>query len=84
MTSEDLFAGLSFENRLEACIKFVDGKANQFINETSILLDMARSGAEAYVSCEAENETDICAFLAQLDMEVKEASEHFMEKLREL
>ena len=84
ITSENLFAGLPFADRVNSCVKMIEGKAYQFVNETSILLDLARSEASVYASCEAENQTDICAFLAQLDMEVEEFSQLIQEKLFKL
>jgi len=84
VTSEDLFAGLSFPMRVESCIKMVEGRAKQFVNETSILLDLARNSASTYVSCEAENDTDICADLAELDIKIEEIARQTVEKLREL
>lgn len=84
VTREDLFAGLPFDERVEACSKIVFDKARQFVNETSIMLDLARKGASVYVSCEAENDTDICAFLAQLDIEVEHLAKETAEKLRRL
>ena len=84
VTREDLFLGLPFLGRVEACIKLVEGAASQFLNETSILLEMARNGASTYVSCEAENETDICATLAQMDIEVQEIAKYYIEKLKNL
>jgi hypothetical protein len=84
VTSENLFTGLPFNERIESCVKLVEGKALQFVNETTILLDLARSGASVYVSCEAENDTDICAFLAQLDIKVEEISHLTQKKLCEL
>jgi hypothetical protein len=81
VTSEDLFIGLPFSERIPACKKMIEGKATQFINETSILLDLARKDASVYVSCEAENDTDICAILAGLDMGVEEVARQAVEKL---
>ena len=82
VTRENLFAGLHFPERIDRCIEVVEGLANQFISETSILLDLARNDASAYVSCEAENDTDICAYLAQLDIEAQETAKYYVEKLR--
>jgi hypothetical protein len=76
--------GLSLPERVDACIKIVEGVSCQFLNETSIMLDLARKYASVYVSCEAENDTDICAFLAQLDMEVQEFARETQEKLRHI
>jgi hypothetical protein len=82
VTREDLFAGLPFDERIESCVKMVFDKSHQFVNETSIMLDLARKGASVYVSCEAENDTDICAFLAQLDIEVEHLAKETVEKLK--
>ena len=84
VTRKNLFVGLSLPDRVDRCIKLVDDLANQFLNETSIMLDLARKDASVYVSCEAENDTDICAFLAQLDIEVQEIAKQTKEKLRRL
>ena len=84
VTSEDLFIGLPFSERLESCTEMIEGKARQFINETSILLDLARKDASVYVCCEAENDTDICAILAGLDMEVEKTAEYYVEKIESL
>ena len=84
ITRENLFVGLSLPERVEACVLLADGLARQFLSETSIMLDLARNGASVYASCEAENETDICAFLAQLDMEVEELANSTIEELRDL
>lgn len=84
ITRENLFVGLSLPDRIDKCIKLVEGLASQFLNETSIMLDLARNGASVYASCEAENDTDICAFLAQLDIEAEELSRVTISKLREL
>lgn len=84
VTRENLFVGLSLPERVDSCVVLVDGLAKQFLNETSILLDIARKGASVYVSCEAENDTDICAFLAQLDIEVAEISQKTQDKLNAL
>jgi len=84
VTRENLFVGLSLSERIESCVDVVEGLANQFLNETSILLELARKGASVYVSCEAENDTDICAFLAQLDIEVQDIAQDTQEKLKRL
>ncbi len=83
VTSEDLFAGLPFSKRVEECINMVERRARQFINETSILLDLARNSASTYVSCEAENDTDICSKLAQFDIEVQDEALQTMKKLKD-
>jgi len=84
VTSEDLFIGLPFAERVVACVKLVESKVNQYIKETSIMLDLAREGAPIYVSCRAENDTDICATLAQLDIEAEEIAFETMKNLKGL
>ena len=84
VTRENLFIGLSFSERVNSCIELVEGWTHQFLNETAIMLDMARNGASVYVACEAENDTDICAFLAQLDIEVQDIAKQTQEKLKNL
>lgn len=84
ITRDNLFFGLPFPDRIKKCIDVVEGLGNQFINETSIMLDLARKSTSSYVACEAENDTDICAFLAQIDIEVKEISDMTQERLKAL
>lgn len=82
VTRQNYFAGLEPVERVVSCCGAIEGEILQFMNETSILLEMARQGFTDNLVYDVENETGVCLDLASFDMDVKSLALKYKKMLK--